>query len=274
MLSHEHSKPRQAPGPSVKERKLKVVIAHRNPVVCAGLEAALAAQGDFEIVASHPDYDWTQGRDAAIDSVPLVVADCATGLQLAAREQGIRILIVTHDDRELSIRRAVELGIRGYLLLTASLEAVAHALRCVHDGGVAIEPAMAANLVSIVSGPALTRRELEVLRLVMRGCSDKAIANRLGTTVGTVKCHVKSILSKLNVSSRTEAAAVSYRRGLVPEEAGLGETEPGPSEPRRPPVPGAVVVLERPNATIRALNHRRWSTSKHLARGLKAAGGR
>jgi hypothetical protein len=89
-----------------------------------------------------------------------------------------------------------------------------------------------------------------------------------------VKCHVKAILSKLNVSSRTEAAAVSYRRGLVPEETGLGETEPGPSEARRPLVPGAVVVLERPHATIRALNHRRWSTSNNLARGLKAAGGR
>jgi DNA-binding NarL/FixJ family response regulator len=236
LASHQHSNPRQASCPSVENRKLKVAIAHRNPLVCAGLEAALKAQGDFEIVASHPDYDWAGTGEAQLSSVRLVVTDCATGLGLAARGKGTDILIVTHDDRELSIRRAVELGIRGYLLLTASLEAVARAVRCVHDGGTAIEPAVAANLVSSVSAPTLTSRELDVLRLVMWGSSNKAIANRLGMTVGTVKCHVKSILGKLNVSSRTEAAAISHRRGLVPEEIG-GEAEPVPSEVRRQTAP-------------------------------------
>jgi DNA-binding NarL/FixJ family response regulator len=216
----------------VENRKRKVAIAHRNPLVRAGLEAALKAQGDFEIVASHPDCDWAGTGEAQLSSVRLVVTDCATGLLLAARGEGADILIVTHDDRELSIRRAVELGIRGYLLLTTSLEAVARAVRCVHDGGTAIEPAVAANLVSSVSAPALTRRELDVLRLVTSGSSDKAIASRLGMTVGTAKCHVKSILGKLNVSSRTEAAAVSHRRGLVPEEIGT-EAEPVPSDVRQ-----------------------------------------
>ena len=91
------------------------------------------------------------------------------------------------------------------------------AVRSIHRGDTAIDPAVAAKMMSSLRYPRLTHREYEILRLLLLGLSDKAIAARLGRSAGTVKAHVKSVLSKLNATSRTHAVSVARQRGLVQE---------------------------------------------------------
>ncbi len=202
-----------------RDEKIHVLIAHANPLVSAGLEAAFAAHEDFQLVegrAPGAALEYTSG----LDSVSVVVTDCAAGMRLMTLERGrrCRVLILTDDESEISIRRAVELGVRGYLPLSSCLESVVRAVRCIHSGGTAIAPIVMAKMaVSLRSRP-LTGREVEVLRLIMQGLPDKAIARRLQRSVGTAKSHVKAILTKLDASSRVQAIAVARRRGLVDDE--------------------------------------------------------
>jgi two-component system NarL family response regulator len=128
------------------------------------------------------------------------------------------VLILTDDDSEVSIRRAVELGISGYLPLSSGVESVVHAVRCIHHGGTAIAPNIVSKIAVSLRSRGLTRREVEVLRLIMQGLPDKAIAHRLQRSVDTAKSHVKAILMKLEASSRVEAVAIAQRRGLVSEK--------------------------------------------------------
>jgi DNA-binding NarL/FixJ family response regulator len=106
-------------------------------------------------------------------------------------------------------------GVRGYLLLTTPVDELVRALRRIHTGDTVVDPGVAAKIADSFSGRALTLREIDVLGLVMVGLSDKAIAKRLMRSVGTVKSHMKSLLAKLDAASRTEAAAIARRRGLV-----------------------------------------------------------
>ena len=203
-----------------RDEKIHVLIAHANPLVSAGLEAAFAAREEFQVVASRAPVAALDDASARA-SMSVAVTDCAAGVGLLGmeRERRCRVLILTDDESEVSIRRAVELGVRGYLPLSTRLESVLRAVRCIHSGGTAIAPIVMAKMaVSLRSRP-LTSREVEVLRLIMQGLPDKAIARRLQRSVGTAKSHVKAILTKLEASSRVQAIAVARRRGLIHDES-------------------------------------------------------
>jgi len=190
--------------------KIHVLITHANPLVAAGLEAAFAAHDDVKVVDSNAD----------LSSVGVAVTDCATGLRLLSLERGrkCRVLVLTDDESELTIRRVVELGVRGYLPLSSCLESVVRAVRCIHNGGTAIAPIVMTKMAVSLRSQPLSPREIEVLSLIMQGLPDKAIARRLQRSVGTAKSHVKAILTKLEASSRVEAIAVARRRGLIDDE--------------------------------------------------------
>ena len=193
------------------EEKVPVWIAHGNPLIAAGLEAAFAQQADLQVL-----------ERLAPETPVVAVTDWATGIRFMTGDlrRTCRVLIVTDDDSELSIRRALELGVSGYLPLGSSVETVARAVRSVHRGGTALHPLVTTKIALSLASPSLTGRELEVLRLMMRGMPNKAIASTLQRSVGTAKSHVKAILSKLDAGSRVEAVAVARRRGLVPEAQG------------------------------------------------------
>ena len=197
--------------------KIKVLIAHRNPLVSAGLEAAFAVQEDFAVASAEAAWSGTL-TDECLDSMKVVVSDCETGLRLIGPglQRGCRVLIVTDDVSEASIRRAVELGAGGYMLLSSTVEAVLSGVRCISGGGTTLDPVVTTKMIASLAADPLTERELDVLRLMMEGLSDKAIATSLDRSVGTAKAHVKSILAKLDARSRTEAVAIARRRGLVP----------------------------------------------------------
>ena len=203
-----------------RDEKIHVLVAHANPLVSAGLEAAFATREGFELVANRACGAALEDTPG-LSSVSVAVTDCAAGMRLMAMERGrrCRVLILTDDESEVSIRRAVELGIRGYLPLSSGLDSVVRAVRCIHNGGTAIAPIVMAKMAVSLRSPALTGREVEVLRMVMQGLPDKAIARRLQRSVGTAKSHVKAILCKLEASSRVEAVAVAWRRGLVHDES-------------------------------------------------------
>jgi DNA-binding NarL/FixJ family response regulator len=196
---------------------IRVLIAHPTPLVSVGLQVALGAHADLQIVPGPDSTDTPDEVDLA--GADVVVADCDLGVHWAssARPSGCRVLIVTIDESEASIRRAIEAGAHGYLLLTSRLEAIVNAVRSIHRGNRAIDPTVAAKMMTSLHHPRLTGREHDILRFLLLGLSNKTIAARLGRSPGTVKSHVKSVLSKLNATNRTHAVSVARQRGLVQE---------------------------------------------------------
>jgi DNA-binding NarL/FixJ family response regulator len=201
--------------------KIKVLIAHGDPLIAAGLAATLQKQRDFEAVVCRPALQAPSATAADLPPADIVVADYDSGLRLivSAGTGSRRVVILTHDDGEARICRALERGARGYLLLGCSIRDLLDGLRSVRVGGTAIAPLVAGRVAEWMKHPALTPREADILRQMMLGLSNKRIAIELSVAVGTVKTHVKSILDKLGATSRTEAVAIAQRRGILQEES-------------------------------------------------------
>jgi DNA-binding NarL/FixJ family response regulator len=199
--------------------RIAVLVAHGSPLISAGLAAVLKAAPGFDVIGCGED-GWPQRPSLQnVASASVAVADCALGLEMAANtSHACHVVIFTDDESEASIRLAVERGVSGYLLLTSARETLVDAVRSAHQGGTVLDPVVTAKIVASLGAPALSLRETEVLGCLMAGLSDKTIARRLRRSVGTVKSHVKSVLAKLDVESRAEAAAVARRRGLVSPE--------------------------------------------------------
>jgi DNA-binding NarL/FixJ family response regulator len=192
--------------------KIDVLIAHETPLIAAGLAAAFGARQEFRV--AQPD-DPRERR-----SVSIAVTDYKHGIGfLTSQWRGAyQVLILTDNESEVSIRRAVELGASGYLPLSSCVEAVVSAVQAIHNGGTAIAPGVMTKMSMSLRSEQLTRREIDVLRLLMHGLSDKAIAHRLQRSIGTVKSHLKSLRAKLDAMSRTEVVDIARRRGLVSED--------------------------------------------------------
>jgi DNA-binding NarL/FixJ family response regulator len=208
--------------------KIKIHIAHGDPLVAAGLAVSLQRQPDFEayvLPAGNPS-------SAISNDLPrpdVVVADYDSGMRLitSGGAKSHRVVILTHSDGEARIRDALEQGARGYLLLGCSLRDLFDGLRSVRAGGLAIGPLVAGRVAEWMTHRALTPREGDILREMMLGHSNKRIAIELNVAIGTVKTHVKSILDKLDATSRTQAAAIAQRRGIVQDEREYPQSVPG-----------------------------------------------
>jgi DNA-binding NarL/FixJ family response regulator len=139
----------------------------------------------------------------------------------------IKIIVLTTFEDEARVKAAMEAGADGYLLKDADGEVLLQAIQAVRQGDAPLHPRVTRHLLKgvvkhqdgSITGR-LTEREQEVLQLVGKGWSNKTIAQALNLSEGTVKIHVSNILSKLNVSSRTEAAVRAMQMGLIsPDEA-------------------------------------------------------
>ncbi|MBV9306967.1 MAG: response regulator transcription factor, partial [Acidobacteriaceae bacterium] len=126
-----------------------------------------------------------------------------------------RIIVLTTYDGDEDIYRALQAGARGYLLKDMSGDDLMDAIRTVHAGRSRIPPAVAQRLADRLGGPDLTGRELDVLKLIVSGKSNKEIGRDLFISEATVKTHINSLLSKLGVSDRTQAATTALQRGIV-----------------------------------------------------------
>ncbi|QUI34667.1 response regulator transcription factor [Streptomyces alfalfae] len=207
---------------------IRLLLADDHPVVRAGLRAVLDAEPDFEIVAEAATAEAAVGAVAAQgpEGVDVVLMDLQFGpgmhgaaatAAITAREDAPRVLVLTTYDTDADILAAVEAGAAGYLLKDAPPEELAAAVRTAASGRSALAPAVANRLMDRMRTPgeALSRRELEVLRLVKDGLSNQRISKELFLSQATVKSHLVHIYAKLGVDSRTAAVAAATSRGLI-----------------------------------------------------------
>jgi two-component system NarL family response regulator len=123
------------------------------------------------------------------------------------------IMLSTHDGEE-DIYRSFQAGARSYILKTTAREELIHTIRAVHSGERCISPTIGARLAERMTRTELTTREIEILKLVAKGKSNKEIGGTLGLAEITVKLHVGHILAKLNASDRTQATTIALQRGI------------------------------------------------------------
>jgi two-component system, NarL family, response regulator LiaR len=147
--------------------------------------------------------------------------DGATATKLIRKQWPlIKVLVLTSFKEEVLIESALQAGAIGYLLKDVSADELAHAIRAAHVGRSTLSPEAAQALVHAASQPPapgldLTGREREVLALMVDGLNNTQIAGRLSVSPSTVKSHVSNILSKLGVTSRTEAVTLALRNRIV-----------------------------------------------------------
>lgn len=126
-----------------------------------------------------------------------------------------RVIALTTFDGDEDIYRALQSGARAYLLKGMNRHELLDAIRRVHKGERVIPQSVAVKLAERMTGNELTPRETDVLRLIVRGHSNRDIAGALKLTEGTIKSYVKNVLSKLGVEDRTQAAIAAVRRGII-----------------------------------------------------------
>lgn len=199
---------------------IRILLADDHPPLRAGLAAILNSQPDFKVVA-----EAGSGSEAMAfaDPVDVHIIDLrmpdedgiATIKGLVARDASTRVLVLTTYDNEEDIFQALEAGARGYLLKDTTKEELIEAVRQVHLGERYLPQTVAARLADRLIRPSLTPRELDVLRLVSRGRSNKEMASAMFVSEETVKTHMKALFQKLGVHDRAEAVSVSLQRGII-----------------------------------------------------------
>jgi NarL family two-component system response regulator LiaR len=212
--------------------KISVLIVDDHAVVRQGLRAFLGVQEDIELVG-----EATNGVEAVervrellpdvvlMDLVMPVMDGIEATRKIRALSPRTQVIVLTSFAEDEKVFPSIKAGALGYLLKDVSPGNLVQAIRAAHRGEAQLHPDIARKLMEEFSARAiepireeLTKRELEVLRFIARGLSNREIAEELVISVKTVKTHVSNILSKLHLSDRTQAAIYALREGLVPEE--------------------------------------------------------
>ena len=204
---------------------IRLMLVDDHPVVRDGLHGVFAADEDFEVVAEAGDGQEALARAARVE-VDVVLLDLRmprmggveTIRALATQAPDVRVLVLTTFDTDRDVLPAIEAGATGYLLKDASAAELKAAVRAAYAGQPVLAPSVAGRLIGQVRrGPdsALSPREVEVLRLVAAGTTNRETARRLLISEATVKTHLLHIYAKLGVSDRAAAVSEAYQRGLL-----------------------------------------------------------
>jgi two-component system, NarL family, response regulator len=201
---------------------IRILIVDDHPVVRAGLTSMLGTQPGIEVIGSV-----SSGEEALemlqLHRLDLLLLDLRMpGLNgidtlLALKRKGItaRTIILTSYETDEDIYRAVQAGAEGYLLKNTSQREMVGAIRSVHAGKRYIPRHIASRLAERMMRSNLTNRELEILKMLAKGLTNKQIGRALGISDNTARNHVNSIIEKLEVSDRTEAATTAIQRGII-----------------------------------------------------------
>ncbi len=201
---------------------IRIMIVEDHSIVRQGLVALLRTEPDFVIVAEAGDgrkaielYRQHQPDVTLMDlRLPQVNGVEAIG-RIRIDYPNARIIVLTTFDGDEDIYRALQAGARGYLLKGMTSDELVEAIRSVYAGKSRIPAPVAERLAERMGAPVLTARETEVLHLIVGGNSNKEIASALHISEATVKTHINSLLSKLGVTDRTQAATTALQRGIV-----------------------------------------------------------
>jgi len=205
-----------------KKPRIGILIADDHSVLRQGLVSLIGFESDMMVVAEagngreaielwkrhRPEVTMLDLRMPELDGVGVIK-------QIRADDENARIIVLTTFDGDEDIYRAIQAGAKGYLLKDVPREALIDSIRRVHAGETCIPVHLANKLAERVSGESVSEREIDVLKLMAQGKSNKEIGSVLFISPGTVKSHVKSIFAKLNVNSRAEAVANAAHRALI-----------------------------------------------------------
>ena len=207
---------------STMPERIRVMLVEDHQVVREGLAALLATDALVEVAGAvgdgaeavaafrrlKPDVTLMDLRLPKMGGVEAIRA-------IRAESPEARVIVLTTHDGDEDIFRALQAGARGYLLKGMPFEELLRAIQAVHSGKTRIPSPVAEKLAERVSGQELTARELGVLERIVAGRANKEIATDLHISEATVKSHVNSLLGKLGVADRTQAATVAIQRGFV-----------------------------------------------------------
>ena len=220
--------------------RIKLLLADDHAVVRAGTRQLLERQPDFEIVGEAIDGDEAVRLTAELNPDVVVmdvrmpkVSGVEATRRIKANNAEVKVLVLTaHDDDEY-VFALLQAGANGYLLKTAEIDELVKAIRTVASGQSALAPAVVGKMVAQFTGgkslgdvlphpqeqySGLTDRELEILRLVGQGFSNKQIGKELFISDRTVQAHLSNIFAKLGVNTRTEAVMYAVRNGWIDAE--------------------------------------------------------
>ena len=216
---------------AVTPKPIRLLITDDHTIVRKGLKILLGTEADMQVVGEAEN-----GREAVEKAQALapdvVLMDIEMPImdgieatkKITAAHPEMRVLVLTSFAADDKVFPAVKAGALGYLLKDSSPDQLVEAIRQVHRGEPSLEPAIARKVLQELANPGaaakpttdpLTEREMEVLRLIAQGMSNKEIAAALFVAEWTVRSHVSSILSKLQLASRTQAALYALRSGIA-----------------------------------------------------------
>jgi two-component system NarL family response regulator len=207
---------------SPKKKRIRILIVDDHSVVREGLVSLVKRKSDMVVVGEGSNGReavdlWKEHRpDVTLLDLRMPVLDGVGAIkEIRELDENAHIVVLTTYDGDEDIYRAIKTGAKAYLLKDTARDALVETVRRVHAGETYLPPQLAAKLAERVSGEALSPREVEVLQRMAVGKSNKEIGAELFISEGTVKTHLKSIFSKLDVVSRTEAVATATRRGFI-----------------------------------------------------------
>ena len=201
---------------------IRVLIAEDHLIARVGLSTIVQTQADMQVVAEaatgpeavslhevhHPDVTLMDVRMPGLSGIQAMTL-------IRGRQPQARFVALSTYSGDEEVRQALNAGASAYLTKDVLDTDLISTIRLVHAGRAYLPPAVAATLAAHASAPELTARELEVLKLIVGGRTNRQIAHELTIAEYTVKNHVKNILSKLDVADRTQAATSALQRGIV-----------------------------------------------------------
>lgn len=204
------------------DRPIRILVVDDHPLMRSGIAGEINAQRDMVVVAEAADGESAitlfrvHRPDVTLMDIKLPRMSGIESLTaIRAEYRQARIIVLTSVAGDVQAMRAFKAGAVGFLLKDTLRSELVNTIRLIHSGGKKVPEEIALQMAEHVADDALSVREIEILRKVARGRSNKIIGDELGISEYTVKNHLKSILSKLNADDRTHAVTIALRRGYI-----------------------------------------------------------